>query len=156
LTYVFDNCAFSKLKHYYPSVFNTLWKGLDQLVADGSLVSTREVWNELQRGEPNVHVDKWIKSCQQIFAIPAPQELACVAEIFSVKHFQAVIRQKSMLVGTPVADPFVIAAARVKKGVVVTEEQAKPNGAKIPNICAHFSVECLNLEQFMQRQRWSF
>jgi len=32
----------------------------------------------------------------------------------------------------------------------------KPQAAKIPNVCQHFSVPCMDLETFMQQQGWSF
>ncbi|MCP4488071.1 MAG: DUF4411 family protein [Gammaproteobacteria bacterium] len=64
---------------------------------------------------------------------------------------------KQQLRGTPVADPFVIACAGVKQnGVVVCEESFRKNAAKIPNVCAHFDVPCINLKQFMQQQNWAF
>lgn len=69
--------------------------------------------------------------------------------------FHDVVNQ-ARLRGTPVADPFVIAAANVKTGVVVTEERLKPNAAKIPNVCQHFKIPCTNLEGFMSQQSWSF
>ncbi len=57
---------------------------------------------------------------------------------------------------TPVADPFVIACARVNSGTVVSQEKFKPNAAKIPNVCAHFAIPCMDLEGFMRAQNWSF
>jgi hypothetical protein len=35
-------------------------------------------------------------------------------------------------------------------------EEFKPNGAKIPNICDHFGIGCLSLEEFMEREGWQF
>lgn len=32
----------------------------------------------------------------------------------------------------------------------------KPNAAIVPNICEHFGVDWLNLEQFMQQEGWKF
>ncbi|MFY9611452.1 MAG: DUF4411 family protein [Blastocatellia bacterium] len=64
--------------------------------------------------------------------------------------------QKALLKGTPVADPFVIAAAAVRGGTVVTQEQPKPNAAKIPNVCDHFGVAWTDLEGFMNQQNWTF
>jgi hypothetical protein len=58
--------------------------------------------------------------------------------------------------GEPVADPFVIACVKIKVGTVVTQEQLKPNAAKIPNVCSHFNVPCIDLERFMQQQGWAF
>jgi hypothetical protein len=73
-----------------------------------------------------------------------------------VRHFEYLVGQEQRLTGAYVADPFVIASAKVRKACVVTEEQKKPNAAKIPNVCAHFGIECTNLEGFMKREGWSF
>jgi hypothetical protein len=35
-------------------------------------------------------------------------------------------------------------------------ETLKLNAAKIPNICQHFNVKCLSLEQFMEKEGWTF
>jgi Domain of unknown function (DUF4411) len=74
----------------------------------------------------------------------------------AVSHFQHNIEQQKLLRGGKMADPFVIAKAAVNGGAVVTMEKFKPNSAKIPNICKHFSVECLLLEEFMEREGWEF
>jgi hypothetical protein len=47
-------------------------------------------------------------------------------------------------------------AEKVRQGCVVTEEKLKKNGARIPNICEHFDVECTNLEGFIEQQKWEF
>ena len=79
-----------------------------------------------------------------------------VGEIFSVPHFHALVKEKSLLDGHPCADPFVIARAKVIDGCVVAEERQKPNAAKIPNVCEHFGIDCTNLQGFMQREGWTF
>jgi len=84
------------------------------------------------------------------------QETLFVSKIFSVRHFQYLVGQKQTLKGTPVADPFLIASAKVRKGCVVTGEKKKPNAAKIPNVCEYFGIDCTNLEGFMEREGWSF
>jgi hypothetical protein len=35
-------------------------------------------------------------------------------------------------------------------------EKLKPNAAKIPNICKHFGVPCMTLEEFMGAEDWQF
>lgn len=156
MIYVFDTGSLSRLKHYYPSVFRSVWTGLDALISSGELLSTREVWNELQRGTPNAHVQPWLKARKHIFLTPQAGELQFVAGILAVPNFQALIGMKQQLNGTPVADPFVIALAKVQGGTVVTEEELKMNAAKIPNVCQHYGIPCVNLEKFMGLQRWSF
>ena len=54
------------------------------------------------------------------------------------------------------ADAFVVARAYAIGGTVVTAERLKPNAVKVPNICAHFKVPCLDLEGFMEREGWEF
>jgi hypothetical protein len=157
LTYIFDTNSLSRLKHFFPGVFKSIWEGLDGLVVAGELISTREVWRELQLGNPNETVNIWLNERKnKIFTMPDSNELEFVAKILSVRHFQTLIGEKQRLKGTPVADPFIIACAKIRGGVVVTEERAKDNSAKIPNVCEYFEIECIDLEQFMARQGWSF
>lgn len=156
MIYVFDTSSLSALKHFYPVIFKSIWTGLDDLVQQQKLISTREVWNEMERGNPDQHTNEWLKLRKELFTTPSAAELQFVAQIFQISHFQGLIGQKQRLTGAPVADPFVIACAKVKDGTVVTEEQFKPEAAKIPNVCRHFNVPCINLEIFMQQQGWSF
>lgn len=156
MIYVFDTSAFIVLKHFYPNTFRSLWTGLDQLIEQGNLISVREVFNELHAYNDADFIQDWAKQRQDIFTKPSNQELAFVQQIFAIPHFQNLIGAKAMLKGTPVADPFVIAAAHVRQGAVVTQEQLKPNAAKIPNVCKHFGIHCHNLETFLSQQGWSF
>ena len=156
MIYIFDNSSLSRLKHFYPEVFVSIWTGLDDLVQQNKLVSTKEVWNEAQRGQVIPFVYEWLKDRKHIFTTPEAAELRFVSEIFRVKHFHSIIGNKQRLNGTPVADPFVIACAKIRGGTVVTEEELKPNSARIPTVCQHFGIECISLEGFMKQQDWSF
>lgn len=156
MIYVFDTSSLRSLQHFYPSVFKTIWDGLDILVEQQVLISTREVWKELEEQNVSTDVMAWAKQNKQIFTMPNAAELQFVAQILQFPHFQSLIGEQQRLKGNPVADPFVIACAKIKEGTVVTEEQLKPNAAKIPNVCHHFNVPCINLEKFMQQQGWTF
>lgn len=156
MIYVFDTSSLRALQHFYPGVFRSIWNGLDALVERNELISTREVWNELERQNVSDDVLAWAKRNKQIFTKPNAVEQQFVAQIFKVRHFQGLIGEQQRLKGTPVADPFVIACAKAHNGTVVTEERLKENAAKIPNVCAHFKVPCISLEVFMQQQGWSF
>jgi hypothetical protein len=156
MIYVFDTSSLSKLKHFFPGVFKSVWTGLDSLVASGELISTREVWNEIERGDVDPYTNEWLRQRKHLFTTPTGAEMLFISQIFRVQHFQSLIGEKQRLTGTPVADPFVIACAKVRGGAVVTEERLKRNAAKIPNVCQHFSVPCMDLETFMQQQGWSF
>lgn len=165
MIYVFDTSSIRALQHFYPSVFRTIWQGLDNLVLTGNIISTREVFNELERQSVSQEVLGWAKINKSIFTTPSSVELQFVAQIFKVNHFQSLIGAKQRLKGEPVADPFVIACAKLNNGTVVTEEGwqrpnpslvPKPNAGKIPNVCMHFNIPCVDLEEFMHRQSWAF
>lgn len=156
MTYVFDNSPLSALfRNYYRARFPTLWRNFDALIAAGDLLSTREVSREIADG-PDEALRKWSADNEAIFPIPTPEEGAFVAKIFGVVHFQQNIERQKLLKGGRNADPFVIARAAVAHCPVVTMERLKENAAKIPNICKHFDIECISLEEFMEREGWSF
>jgi hypothetical protein len=154
--YVLDTSAFRVLRNFYPAAFPTLWARLEVLVQDGTLISVAEVLNELHTFNDSETLEAWCKKHKSIFAKPTNDELLVVQRIMAVPHFRPVVSQKALLKGTPVADPFVIAAAKVKGGMVVTQEKVKPNAAKIPNICEHFGVPYMDMEAFMKQQGWTF
>lgn len=160
MIYVFDSDTLIDLfRHYYADRFPSLWESFDALVLKHRIVSVREVKNELAGYGDRLSV--WVKDHGEIFLTPTADELAFVAEIFKVPHFQMLIRKKERLQGKPVADPFVIAKAQalqgtLERGCVVTQEVKKPNAARIPNVCKHFGIACLNLEGFMENEKWSF
>jgi len=154
--YVFDSDSLINLfRHYYPERFPTLWERFDALVSEGKLVSVKEVFNEIESGEDALAI--WAKEQKKnLFSESTTEELKFVAEICQVRHFQAMIRNQARLKGKPVADPFVIARAKVSGGCVVTQEKKTKNAARILNVCDHFGIRCNNLEGFMKEENWTF
>jgi hypothetical protein len=156
MTYVFDTSSFIVLGHYFPERFPSFWDRFEQAVSEGKIVSVREVLRELETEAAKPHLQEWIGRNKRVFLTPSQAETEFVAQIFGVHHFQHMIEQKRRLKGGPAADPFVIAAARVRGGYVVTEETDKPNAARIPNVCRHFDIRRTNLEGFMKMESWRF
>lgn len=156
MKYVFDSDSLINLfRHYYPERFPTLWERFDALVSEGKLVSVKEVFNEIGSGEDALAI--WAKEQKNIlFLESTTEELKFVGEIFQVRHFQAMIRKQERLKGKPVADPFVIARAKLSGASVVTQEKKTENAARIPNVCDHFGIRCINLEGFMKEEDWTF
>jgi len=160
MIYVFDSDTLINLfRYYYTDRFPSLWENFDALVLKHRIISVREVKNELAgHGD---RLSTWVRDHGEIFLTPTIDELTFVAEIFKVRHFRMLIRKKERLQGKPVADPFVIAKARaleeaLERGCVVTQEAKKPNAARIPNVCKHFGIPCLDLEAFMENEKWRF
>jgi hypothetical protein len=126
------------------------------LTQKGTIISVREAFKEISKLNRGDLLEEWVNNNKGFFPEPALEELKFVTRIYSVKHFQYNIDKKKMLHGGPVADPFIIAKAYVNGGKVVTLEENKPHAAKIPNICEHFKVGCINLEEFLKEIGISF
>ena len=156
MIYVFDTSPLSQLfRAFYRSRFPTLWEQFDEIVAQGRVTSTREVAREIDNS-PIPELKDWKRQHPQLFPPPTAAEGNFVRRIFEVTHFQANIGKKKLLRGGTNADPFVVARAGVIQGTVVTMETTVPGGAKIGNICAHFEIPCMSLEEFMAAENWRF
>lgn len=131
-----------------------MWERFDRIVAAGRVTSTREAFRELEDwGGEGL---EWAKLNPSLFVIPDAREGAFVAGIYAVRHFQSNIEKQKILRGGRNADPFLIARAASVGATVLTMEQHKPNAAKIPNICTHFKIPCLDLRGFMEKEDWVF
>ncbi|RXJ60689.1 PIN domain-containing protein [Candidatus Marinarcus aquaticus] len=155
MLYIFDSGPLIDLfKHYKPEIFPTLWEKFDKLIEEDNLISVKEVYNEISNSTDAL--GDWSKNNKHLFFQPDIEEYNIILEIFQVKHFQHIIRKQEILEGKPVADPFVIAKAKYLNACVVTTEKYSENGAKVPNICEHFNVKCMNLTHFMKEEKWIF
>jgi len=155
--YVFDTNSLSIiLKHYYPERFTSLWTKLNEMLTNGEVKLVRESYNEIMKLNAEDRPALWAKGNRKLFSTPSIEELQFVNEIFKIAHFQQLIEKKKILSGRPAADPFVIAKAKCENAIVVTEEVYKENASKIPNVCKHFGIECINLEDFMLKESWQF
>lgn len=156
MIYVFDTNIFIQFfSSYYRGQFPSLWQQFDELAANDQITSTREVMRELG-GRGNEALQGWLKASKELFPAPTANEAQFVTAIYAMTHFQQNIERKKLLKGGNVADPFIIARAKILSATVVTLERERPNSAKIPNICNHFSIPCVSLEEFMKRENWIF
>ncbi len=156
MKYVFDsNSLINLFWHYYPERFPTLWEKFDALVSGGEIASVREVFNEIGSSEDSLA--SWAKEHKNVLFLESTvEELQFVGEIFQVQHFQAMVRKQERLKGKHVADPFVIARAKISSACVITQEKNTENAVRIPNVCEHFGIPCMNLEGFMEKENWVF
>jgi len=141
-------------RHYYIDHFPSLWGEFHALVADEEVISVREVLMEISKWDDIL--SEWAKKNVRFFQQPTEEETVLVTHIFHNQHFQKLVEKKKRIMDSPVADPFVIAKAKVKNGWVVTEEKMKQGRADIPNVCEELGVPCTNLEGFMKEKKWKF
>jgi hypothetical protein len=157
MIYVFDTSSLVVLfRYFYPDRFPSLWEKFESTIAHKEFISAREVINEINNYAYVDRLSDWANGNKELFPTPTEEELSFVTDIFAVDHFQNMIRRKERLQGKPVADPFVIAKAKIVQGTVVTQELWKDNSAKLPNVCDHFNIPCIDLENFMEKEDWTF
>lgn len=165
MIYIFDTSPLIHLfKNYYRNRFPSLWEKFDYMVQNGEIISVAEAYNEINIENANDSLNSWANINKEFFFHkPNDAELVFLPEIFKIKHFQELISQKAILTGRAQADPFIIAAGKCKPDAcIVTYEgfdengNVKPNAPKIPFICQHFKIPCCNLEQFMEKEDWTF
>lgn len=148
MIYIFDSNTLIKIfNHYYRERFPSFWEKFDEYVSAGKIISVRAVKTELKDGRNSLA--DFVRQ-NNIFDMPTNRETEFIAKIFQNQHFQSLISKKVILQGKEVADPYLIARAKILNACVVTEEKLKPN------VCKEFNVPCINLEKFMQNERWSF
>ncbi|MDZ4099794.1 MAG: DUF4411 family protein [Methylophilaceae bacterium] len=154
--YVIDSSSLIHLGQFFPSRFPTLWSHFEELSLNGKLISVRECRKEIESYGKNDHIKQWAKNHSGIFLPATLEESHCIAQIFAIKHFNQLISEKAILQGKAVADPFLIASAKVNNSTLVTEELWKENAAKLPNVCEHFNITYITLEQLMEKEGLSF
>lgn len=151
--YSFDTSAFINGRRdlLRPTVFRTLWQRIEGEIADGSIRCPDVVREEISRREDEVH--QWVKAQSGLF-VPLEEDIQR-----ATKH---VLRAAPKLVGKGgrrnMADPFVVALAMARDGVVVTEESRSGNIEKprIPDACEALGIQWLPLMGYVEEQGWTF
>ena len=151
--YSFDTSAFINGRRdlLRPTVFQTLWKRIEEEIAAGSIQCPDVVREEISRREDEVHA--WVKSQPGLF-VPLEEDIQR-----ATKH---VLAAAPRLVGKGgrrnMADPFVVALAMARDGVVVTEESRSGNieRPRIPDACEAMGIRWLPLMSYVEEQGWTF
>lgn len=150
--YSFDTSAFieSWQRRLPPATFVTFWRLLEEAIEAGVVQAVDEVRVEINRRDDDLK--DWVKGRSGLF-VPLEHDIQLATRRVLVLAERMVGKGK----GRNGADPFVIALAEARGGVVVTEEnQGSLDKPKIPAVCEAMSVRCLTTVQFIQEQGWTF
>ena len=139
-------------KHYPKDTFEALWDNFSELIDSQKIISASEAKKEMEVFDDDT--GKWCKKNNAIFLKPTTEELVTVRQI--LKAHPDLLKKKSVNIGNPEADPFLIAQAKARGIPIVTMEQFKDGGHKIPNVCKDLNVKCLHLFAFFKEEGWRF
>ena len=137
-------------KAYPYERFPSLWREMGVLIDKGILIAADEVKGELEVQKDELY--KWVQQRSHIYI----QSTAIIQQEVTniLKQFRGLANENSLI---PVADPFVIALAKVKDCTVITQEKGgsikNPN---IPIVCKYYKIRCIDLFEFVNEQNWSF
>ena len=136
---------------YPPSIFPALPERMEELIAAGRLRAPKIVLDEIRPGD-DCH--KWAKAQTELFIEESTAVQQIVKQIMATHHNPA-----KPLKGINNADPFVIAMAKDggPNWIVVSDEHpGSSETRKIPFVCAHEGIHCMNFQGLMKAEGWQF
>jgi Domain of unknown function (DUF4411) len=137
--HLIDTCVLVNIRDIHKDS-SKVWDALACQIDQDNLKSVRQVLDEVERRWPDIF--EKLKPFKKKLLIPdgdlyAPDVIAEIREI--QKHHPGLM---DPLAGRNPADPFLIAAAKSKSAVVVTDEKSKGprHKSKIPFVCTNRNV----------------
>lgn len=150
--YVFDSNIFINLQRRHPiDIFPSLWKKIGELMNDGTVISSQEVYDEIMIGGDDL--EKWVKARKNFFL---------ASDVSIQQEVRAILSTHRGLVEggnkKNSADPFVIALAKQQQCKVVTEEVPSRNAKspKIPDVCDAYQIGCIGFVEFAREEKFEF
>ena len=151
--YCIDTSAILEVwTRWYPiEVFGSLYQKLDELINAGRLIAPAEVLHELLRQSDAV--SQWATSRRKMFHDLSEDLQNATKEV--LRKCSAMVNPNKMKTE---ADPFVVALARMKGGVVVTQEtpSGNPERLMIPDACQLLKISCISIIGLMRKENWKF
>lgn len=154
MVYVLDTNIFRKLLDHFPKKgkhFEKVWEALDFAIANGTVVSVDECFNEIDK-HYSTDSDNylWIAKRKAIFLKPTNAESIIISNLFKNPKMMESVHTKNIVDNRPAADVYLVAKAKALNATVVTVEAYKPHSAQIPNICEAIDVPCISYDDFME------
>ncbi len=125
-------------KHYHNNVFPSLWTHLENILRSRRAFVTNQIYQEIMRIDDDLN--DWLKERKDCVTPDSDELQMQVKEI--VNSYPRLVSVGS---GRSSADPYLIAAAFLAKGVVVSDESPSNNinNPKIPDVCKDLDIECI-------------
>jgi Domain of unknown function (DUF4411) len=149
--YSFDTCSLvDGINHHYrPAVFQSLWRKVDHLIAEGRIIASEEVRVEIERKDDRL-LD-WCNQRPSLFVLIDDQIQPVVSKVLS--EHRKLLKESGTRSS---ADAFVIALAFIRNAIVVTEERASKSldKPKIPDVCEAMGVPCMRFADMIEAEGW--
>jgi hypothetical protein len=152
-SYIFDaNCFIEPWNKFYSySFFGDYWdKFIHTNCKDEKILIQREIYDEIVKKDDAL--SKWIKKHDFLIV---ETDLALTREVAKINNQFPKLTKETK--GRSLADPFIIAIAKLRNATVVTmENDGSESKPKIPYVCTELKVKHINLYQFLERSKVEF
>lgn len=151
-SYSFDTSALiDGIERFYPPAnFPALWDRVDELIGQGRLLISEEVW--LEARAVDAPLKDWCDEEARAQAVVATNAEVAVAVGEIMEAFP-----QWAVAGRNRADPFVVGLAECTGAVVVTgEKPGGPANPKIPYVCGVRDVQVMKFVDVIKTEGWTF
>jgi uncharacterized protein with PIN domain len=137
-------------ERYPQENFPKFWDRMADLISEGRMIAPVEVFIETKKRSDELH--GWLKDRKGVMF----QEIDDNVQEQAAKVLAEFPRLVGLKKQDTSADTFVIALAHVRGITLVTEEKPTGNAKKpnIPDVCAHFGIDCKNVLDVIQSEKW--
>ncbi len=178
--YIIDTSAVIALyRERYPRrIFESLWNDIDSLVETGKLLTVNKVVAELESSREGSDLASDVARENLEMFVWASKALSKIEDLdegladeVEVRGIELSTIHRDWIEKPDVADPFVIAAAEILEGTVVSDERGRhslqsleshkqidgvyPRETKIPSVCELIGVNHLNLVEMFEAEGWN-
>ncbi len=145
--YSFDTSAFIEPwnRHYPRDIFPSIWDGIQELIVNKKILVTNMVEIELKKQRDDLY--RYLRNLNP-FVQPTKDEQEVVRQLINHPDFD-----KWIISYKHIADPFVVALAKVHSLSVVTYEDTRAEKNKIPAACRLYRVDCIKFVDFLRREQ---
>ena len=135
-------------KYYSPQFTKGYWELLHKMAENGVVFSPVEVKREI--GKIDDELLKWVKD-KDFFKEPDDGVQKYLKKI--MKNYPRLVDN---IKGRSIADPWVIAHAKIEDALVVTTEQEASKKIKIPDVCKKENIPCIDIHDFVKEMKIEF
>ncbi len=134
-----------------PQTFPSLWQDLEKLIKAGKLVSPEEVFEEIKKRDDDLF--NWCKQNKSLFKRIDQEQIRELIEIEKkLENFGHFDREHD-------ADPWVLALASVKDGIVISQEKYTgdfKNPSRIPDACRALEIPHKKPSDFFEKEGFEY
>ena len=146
-------------KKYYPfDICPGYWDCLARHQNRGKIITLDKVLDEINRGNDNDKLRVWANNMPKSFFAPSgdtdiiQRYSDLVNWVQASGHFTDSAKEEFMKADN--ADGFLLAYAKAKGGIVITEEKSNPavkSRIKIPDVGKQFGIKCCDIQWMLRK-----